>query len=106
MKHLYLVLAIVGAIAPYVFFIEHFSASGFGLGTFIEAAFANGAAGGATADLLISSLVFWIYLISRKAQNVWLYVIVNLTIGLSCALPLYLFLTSRQDLKTSRPAIA
>jgi Terpene cyclase DEP1 len=106
MKNLYLVLAIVGAIVPYVFFVEHFSAAGFGLGSFLASAFANGAAGGATADLIISSLVFWIYLIGRRTPNLWLYMVVNVTIGLSCALPLYLYLTSRAAVQTGRPAIA
>ena len=30
-KTVYLVLAIVGAIVPYVFFVKHFGAAGFGL---------------------------------------------------------------------------
>lgn len=97
MKNLYLALAIAGAIVPYIFFIDHFSTVGFGLGDFIGGWFANSAAGGATADLLISSLVFWTYLIARKAPNVWLYVLINVTIGLSCALPLYLYMTARAD---------
>lgn len=95
MKNLYLILAIAGAIIPYLFFIDHFSTTGFGLGDFIGAWFANSAAGGATADLLISSLVFWTYLIARKASNLWIYVLINVTIGLSCALPLYLYMSQR-----------
>ncbi len=97
MKSLYLVLAIAGAIIPYLFFIDHFSTTGFGLGDFIGGWFANSAAGGATADLLISSLVFWTYLIARKASNLWIYVLINVTIGLSCALPLYLYMSQRAD---------
>jgi hypothetical protein len=32
LKTLYLILAIVGAIIPYAFFIQHFNESGFGIG--------------------------------------------------------------------------
>lgn len=91
MRTVYLLLAIVGAIVPYVFFTQYFARTGYGLGDFVAAGFANGAAGGFTADVLISSVVFWTWLVSRRAPRVWLYVLVNLGIGLSCALPLYLY---------------
>jgi hypothetical protein len=95
MKNFYLVAAIVGAVVPYVFFFDFFASEGLALASFISALFANGAAGGFTADLLISSAVFWAYLISRKDPLAWLYILVNLTIGLSSAIPLYLFNQAR-----------
>ena len=53
LKTTYLVLAISGAIIPYVFFLQYFGEAGFGLSTFVTALFANGAAGDDTArDLL------------------------------------------------------
>lgn len=91
MANIYLVLALIGAVVPYLFFVDWFSTEGFDLAGFVAGAFANGSAGGFTADVLISSLVFWVWLISRKTPRLWLYVIVNLSIGLSCALPLYLW---------------
>ncbi|NJN51291.1 MAG: DUF2834 domain-containing protein [Gammaproteobacteria bacterium] len=96
MRTLYLALTILGAVVPYVFFVQHFQTGGFGIGEFIAGAFANGAAGGFTADLLIASFTFWVYLFNRRTAHLWLYVAVNLTIGLSCALPLYLYLTTNQ----------
>ncbi len=94
MKNAYLVMAILGAVVPYYFFISHFNAVGFGLPDFVAGLFANGAAGGFSADVLISSAVFWMFLWSRRAAKLWLYVLVNLTIGLSCALPLYLYINT------------
>ena len=91
MKQLYLGLAIVGAVVPYVFFGNFVLAEGLSLVLFVEALFVNGAAGGFTADLLISSAVFWSYMLSRKEPKLWLFVLLNLTIGLSCALPAYLY---------------
>ena len=97
MKNLYLALAVIGAVVPYVFFLEFFAQAGLALPTFIGALFANGAAGGFTADLLISSAVFWIYLFSRAdGPKPWLFIALNLTIGLSCALPAYLYAVTRQ----------
>lgn len=94
-KKLYLLLAVGGAVVPYIFFIQHFADAGLGLADFLAALFVNGAAGGFTADLLIASLVFWIFMFQRRANDTapkpfW-FIIINLTIGLSCALPAYLY---------------
>ncbi len=93
MKNFYLVLAIVGAIVPYIFFFSFFGESGIDLFSFIAALFVNGAAGGFTADLLISSFVFWLFMFSRQNEGPkpWVFIALNLTIGLSCALPAYLW---------------
>jgi hypothetical protein len=95
MKQLYLILAIVGGIAPYVFFFQHFASSGLALNEFVAALFVNGAAGGFTVDLLLSSAVFWIAIIHRhrlgKGPNPIAFVVLNLCIGLCCALPAYLY---------------
>lgn len=96
MKNLYLGLAVAGAVVPYLFFVPFFAEFGLNLPGFIGGLFANGAAGGFTADLLITSAVVWIFLAEQRASNIWLYVLVNLTIGLSCALPLYLYMTADQ----------
>lgn len=94
-KKLYLVLAVGGAIVPYIFFIQHFADAGFALSDFLSALFVNGAAGGFTADLLITSLVFWIFMFQRRssgdAPKPFWFIIINLTVGLSCALPAYLY---------------
>ena len=69
MKNLYLVLAIVGAIIPIVFFMQFFSAEGINLTSFVSALFVNGAAGGFSADLLISSFVFWLYMFQKQRMK-------------------------------------
>ena len=93
LKKFYLLAAIVGAIVPYVFFLGFANAEGLDLLAFVEGLFVNGAAGGFTADLLISSTVFWVYMGSRAATGPKpaLFIVLNLTIGLSCALPAYLW---------------
>lgn len=104
-KKLYLGLAFAGAIVPYIYFVQHFTDVGFGLSDFMSAVFANPAAGGFTADLLISSFVFWIAMIHRrglgKGPKPLLFIILNLTIGLSCALPAYLYASEGEQQPTS-----
>ncbi len=69
MKKIYLVLAIVGAIVPYVFFFQFFQAEGLGLAAFVEALFVNGAAGGFSADLLFTSFVFWLFMFTQQKKG-------------------------------------
>jgi hypothetical protein len=100
-KRIYLLLAIGGAVVPYLFFIRHFADAGFAAGKFVGAVFANPAAGGFAADVLISSLVFWIFMIHRRGRGegpkpLW-FVVINLTVGLSCALPAYLYANAASD---------
>ncbi len=93
MKQVYLVAAIVGAALPYAFFIQHMTASGLFLDVFLAQGFANPVASGFTMDLLISSVVFWIYMFTsgKNAPKPWPFIAINLFIGLSCALPAYLY---------------
>ena len=91
MRNLFLGLAVIGAVGPYAFFISFFADHGVDILTFVPALFVNGAAAGFTTDLLITSLAFWTYLFVEKADRPWIYILVNLSIGLSCALPLYLY---------------
>ena len=97
MKHSYLALAIAGAVIPYYFFLQQMSASGPDLVGFMMLGFANPVAAGFTADLLISSFVFWIFMFRAgpDAPKPWAFIAMNLFIGLSCALPAWLYWRER-----------
>lgn len=101
MKTLYLILAIVGAVIPYAFFLQHFSSEGISPSGFVNALFANPAAGGFTADLLFTSAVFWIFMIHQRSREKGphpiLFLLLNLLIGLSCAFPAYLYARERKE---------
>lgn len=102
MKRVYLVLAVVGAIAPYLFFFQFFSGEGLRLGSFVSAVFVNGATRGFAADLLVTSLVFWIAMFhlrgKGKGPNPIPFILLNLLVGLSCALPAYLYARERTSI--------
>jgi len=105
MKLLYLALAIVGAIVPYVFFVPFFQTYGFAPLLFIDALFENGAAGGFSADLLLASFIFWLFMFQQVKESdgpkPYLFIVLNLTIGLCCALPAYLY--ARESEPTEKP---
>ncbi|MFT5136606.1 MAG: hypothetical protein ACI9XU_001731 [Arenicella sp.] len=85
----------IGPIVALLFFIPLLQTKGIDLPRFISALFVNGAAGGFSADLLISSVIFWLFMFQRRCDvdgpNPALFILLNLTIGLSCALPAYLY---------------
>lgn len=96
MRQFYLIWAIVGAVIPLMFFAGFFHSEMVDPMGFIPALFANSAAGGFAADILISSAVFWGYMFASKdGPKPWLFIALNLCIGLSCALPAYLYARSK-----------
>lgn len=92
----YLMAAVVGAVVPWLFFTGFFAQNGLDLPRFVQSLFANGVAGGFTADILISSLVFWVWSYAdarqRGVRYWWIIVPANLLVGLSLAMPLYFYL--------------
>jgi hypothetical protein len=94
-RTVYLVLAFFGAVIPYVFFARFLASADTTMGAFVAQLFATPAASGFTTDLLITSLVFWFWshgeARTHGMRNWWAYVAVNLVVGLSCALPAFLY---------------
>lgn len=98
LRNIWLALAIIGAIWPWYYLAGFMVENPLDAGGFLAAATANNVATGFTADLLISSLVFWVFMFARRPAGPapWPFVLINLLIGLSCALPAYLYVASRQ----------
>lgn len=96
MRPFYAISAVIGTIVPWAFFGSYLTEVGPDPLAFLAALFANGAAGGFSADVLISLIVFWVWS-WRDAQaldlaNWWLVIPSGCLVGLSLALPLYLWL--------------
>jgi hypothetical protein len=99
MKHFYLATAVMGTVVPWLFFGSFFALHGPDIPLFLQSLFANGAAGGFSADVLISIFVFWVWswrdARERNVARWWLVLPASFFIGLSLALPLYLYLRER-----------
>ena len=107
MKNVYLVWAVLGALVPILFFLGVFHGEIVGVAGFVPALFANGPAGGFAADLFISSFVFWTYMFTAQdGPRPWLFIALNLCIGLSCALPAYLYRRAVLAEQGAQPAVA
>lgn len=95
-KHLYLLLAIVGFIVPYYFLISFFMAHGFDARLLIQQLFGTPISTFFAVDLIVSSVVFIVYLSQKETKLKWVYLIALFTVGLSLALPLLLFVREAQ----------
>lgn len=101
MRIVFLALAVWGAIHPMSYFIAWFNANGYDLMAMVDAWHANAASSGLVWDLTIAAvtLTIWV-LVETIRTRLWLGLIaipVTFFIGVSCGLPLYLFLRSRQN---------
>lgn len=95
-KSLYLLLAIVGSILPWYWLLQD-STVLLSPALFFQRAFANHIAILVASDLSISAIAFfcfaWIELKRLKITRSWILIYIGLTfgIGLSCALPFFLY---------------
>ncbi|HEY2982063.1 MAG TPA: DUF2834 domain-containing protein [Anaerolineales bacterium] len=94
-KNLYLLLAIVGLILPYYFLVRFLSANGVDLQLMLGQLFVNDISAFFAIDLILSIAVFCLFVPGAadrlKLRNGWLFVLAALTVGLSFALPLFLY---------------
>jgi hypothetical protein len=95
---IYLALAVWGAIHPMYWFVTYMNQTGTGLGGMIDAWYVNASTTGLTWDLTISAIVLTVAVValavSRRMWWALLVIPATFGIGVSCGLPLYLFLQS------------
>lgn len=99
----FLGLAIWGAVHPMVWFVAYMRDTGGGIAGLIAGFYANAATTGLTWDLTIAAvaLSIWIIAETRVRRTWWALCAIPATfcIGVSCGLPLYLFLRARPILR-------
>jgi Terpene cyclase DEP1 len=98
LKSLYLIAAVIGAIVPYATYFGYLQAAP-GISGALSLAWATPIAAATLADFTISCLVFWVFVFAEsKRLNLkyaWFFVLTNLVIGLSFALPAFLYFRER-----------
>jgi hypothetical protein len=94
LKHVYLLLCIAGTVLPFWQFIPWVMEHGLNVPLF-----ANGVAGAFSIDVLVSSVVLWVFVLTdgRRAAvpHVWVPLVANIIAGVSSGLPLFLYLRTR-----------
>ena len=99
LRLIYLGLAIWGAVHPMYWFVQWFRAEGWDIMAMVDAWHANMATTGLVWDLTIAAVALTIFVLSEVAvRRNWVALLAipaTFCIGVSCGLPLYLFLRSR-----------
>lgn len=96
----YLIATIVGTALPYYKLFQFTAQEGWSLTRYLDQLFVNAASSMGAIDLLISTVVFWVFVEyeGRKQgmRHRWIYMAVNLFIGLSAGLPLFLYMREKK----------
>jgi hypothetical protein len=99
-RWVFLALAVWGAVHPMYWFLRHMQETGTGLGGLIDAWYVNASTTGLTWDLTIAAVALTVWVVAESWQRRdWLGLVAvpaTFCIGVSCGLPLYLFLRSRR----------
>ena len=110
MRKLYMLGAILGFLIPYAFFVSFLLQYGLDLRLFVEQMFANPIAAFFATDVILTSLVLWVFIFTEGRKlgmnHLWIYVLCNLLVGVSLALPLFLYIREGrlEELATSPSA--
>lgn len=103
LRTFYLAMAVLGTVIPWVFFGQFFSGNGLDVVLFVKSLFVNGAAAGFSADVLLSICVFWVWsYVDARQHHIgrwWLVLPAGMLVGLSLALPLYLYMRLARQTK-------
>lgn len=96
MKTIYLLLCVVGLVLPYWRFVPWVVVNGLQPRYFLEQLFANRISGFFAMDVLVSSIVLLVFMHSedsrRGVRGRWFPVLAVFIVGVSLALPLFLYL--------------
>lgn len=99
MKAFYLVAAIIGAIMPYAVYFGYLGYVPGSSGA-LSLAWGNPIAAATLTDFTISCLVFWPFVFTESRRLSigywWLFIVANILIGLSFALPAFLYVRERR----------
>lgn len=99
LRMIYLALAIWGAVHPTIYIAQWVASNGIDIAGLITLWTANAATSALFWDLLIASIALTVFVLAEVAvRRNWIGLIAipaTFLIGLSCGLPLYLFLRTR-----------
>lgn len=99
LRALYLGLAVWGTIHPMYYFVSWFTENSWSIMAMVDAWHVNNATSGLVWDLTVAAVALTVFIIAEVAtRRNWIALVAipaTFCIGVSCGLPLYLFLRSR-----------
>jgi hypothetical protein len=104
-RYVYLALFIIGTIVPLTAFIPWVIDHGLDISRMVEELFVNRISAFFGIDVIVSTIVLWVFINwegKRVGVPLWPPIVASLTIGVSSALPLFLFLRESRVQPTTR----
>jgi hypothetical protein len=99
MPRLYLLLAVIGAVVPYSQFLPWLAEHGPDIPLLFRELFSTRAGAFFGLDVLVSAVVLITFIrregATRKMRALWLPIAATCLVGVSCGLPLFLYLRER-----------
>jgi hypothetical protein len=96
LKSVYLALCVTGTVVPIIPLLSFLRGHGLDFGVFVEQLFATPVSTFFGADIIVSSAVLWVFVLAEGRRlgmkHQWLPIAANLAVGVSLALPLFLYL--------------
>jgi hypothetical protein len=94
-KYIYLILCIAGAILPYWQFVPWVAENGLNMRLFVQELFANRISAFFGMDVFVSAAALLVFMRTESGRlgvrRLWLPMLALITVGVSLALPLFLF---------------
>lgn len=99
-QYLYLALCILGTVLPCSQLLPFLREHGPNVSLIIQQLFANRISSFFGLDVIISSVVLWVLVLTEgrrhRMRHVWAYIVCNLLAGVSLGLPLFLYMRERK----------
>jgi lysylphosphatidylglycerol synthetase-like protein (DUF2156 family) len=98
---LFLSAAILGSILPLRYFIRFLFTEGLNIPLFFNQLYQNDVSSFFAMDVFLSALSLWLFVFvegrRRRMKALWAYVVCTMLVGVSFALPLFLFFRERHE---------
>ena len=99
LRHVYLLLCVIGVVAPYVQLLPWLAHHGLQLDVFVRELFATRIGAFFGLDVVVSAIVLFVFVSAERAllgiRHIWLPILATLLVSVSAGFPLFLYMRER-----------
>ncbi|HEX6732413.1 MAG TPA: DUF2834 domain-containing protein [Pyrinomonadaceae bacterium] len=96
---LFLIVAVVGCVLPLRYFVRFLLTEGLNVPLFFDQLFQTDVSAIFAMDVTVSAIALWLFVViegrRRRMRGLWIYVVCTMLVGVSFALPLFLYFRER-----------
>ena len=98
---LFLIAAVVGCVLPLRHFVRFLLTEGLNVPLFFHQLFQTEVSAIFAMDVIVSAIALWLFVFvegrRRRMKALWIYVVCTMLVGVSFALPLFLYFRERHE---------